>query len=112
MNRIAELRKEKHLNQIGLAMKLNLSQYLVSAYENGKHQPSLESLIQMSRLFHVSVDYLIGNTDIRTPIEDFAKEGFSQKEIELLSLFKKLNHKDKQRTIEILKVLNSIKEEG
>ena len=25
MNRIAELRKEKHLNQIGLAMKLNIS---------------------------------------------------------------------------------------
>ena len=51
MNRIAELRKEKHLNQIGLAMKLNISQYMVSAYETGRHQPGIDTLIQMSNIF-------------------------------------------------------------
>ena len=45
MNRIAELRKEKHLNQIGLAMKLNISQYMVSAYETGRHQPGMVFLL-------------------------------------------------------------------
>lgn len=41
MKRIAELRKEKHLNQIGLGLELNVSQKMISAYESGAHQPVL-----------------------------------------------------------------------
>ena len=58
MKRIAELRKEKYLNQTGLGLKLNVSQKMISAYENGTHQPSIDTLIKMSNIFGVSVDYL------------------------------------------------------
>ena len=43
MKRIAELRKEKHLNQIGLGLELNVSQKMISAYESGAHQPSIDT---------------------------------------------------------------------
>ena len=102
MNRIAELRKEKHLNQIGLAMKLNISQYMVSAYETGRHQPSIDTLIQMSNIFCVSVDYIIGNTDIRTPVEKFLKDGLTSNEIELLDIFKELDNEKQQKALGIL----------
>lgn len=102
MNRIAELRKEKHLNQIGLAMKLNISQYMVSAYETGRHQPSIDTLIQMSNIFGVSVDYIIGNTDIRTPVEKFLKDGLTSNEIELLDIFKELDNEKQQKALGIL----------
>ena len=102
MNRIAELRKEKHLNQIGLAMKLNISQYMVSAYETGRHQHRIDTLIQMSNIFGVSVDYIIGNTDIRTPVEKFLKDGLTSNEIELLDIFKELDNEKQQKALGIL----------
>lgn len=102
MNRIAQLRKEKHLNQTGLAMRLNISQYLVSAYETGRHQPSVELLMQMSDLFNVSVDYIIGNSDIRIPTDLLKKSNISEDEAELLALFRNLSKKNQQRAIGVL----------
>lgn len=105
MNRIAELRKAKHLNQVGLAMKLNISQYLVSAYETGRHQPSIEILIQMAKFFNVSVDYLIGNTDIKTPIDKITADRLTSEEAELLAVYNELEKKDQKRAIGILSAL-------
>lgn len=48
MNRIAMLRKEKGLSHISLSLKLNVSQKMISAYENGKNEPSIATLMQMS----------------------------------------------------------------
>lgn len=42
------LRKEKGLSQIPLSLKLNVSQKMISAYENGKSEPSIATLMQMS----------------------------------------------------------------
>lgn len=69
-NRIRELRAEKNITQLRLSMELEVSQETVSAYENGKHLPSLKSLIKMADLFHVSTDYLIGRSDVRKPSPD------------------------------------------
>ena len=107
MQRIAELRKSKHWNQMALAMKLNVSQYLISAYETGRHQPSIDLLKQMSKLFNVSVDYIIEITDIKNPIEQFAKDNLTEDEIELLSIFKTLTKKEQQRAIGVLLSLKS-----
>ncbi len=62
MNRIAMLRKEKGLSQISLSLKLNVSQKMISAYENGKSEPSIAALMQMADIFNTSVDYIIGKT--------------------------------------------------
>ena len=107
MKRIAELRKEKHLNQVGLGLKLNVSQKMISAYESGTHQPSVDTLIKMSRIFNVSVDYIIGSSDIRLPAETFLKEGLSEKEIELLDLFKNLSKEKQEQAIGIVFALKN-----
>lgn len=107
MKRIAELRKEKHLNQIGLGLKLNVSQKMISAYENGTHQPSIDTLIQMSNIFGVSVDYIIEKTDIRTPVEKLFKEGLTSNEIELLDMFKELDDEKQQKAWGILFALKN-----
>ncbi|MGN0163682.1 MAG: helix-turn-helix domain-containing protein [Candidatus Ornithomonoglobus sp.] len=102
MKRISELRKEKHLNQTGLGMLLNVSQKMISAYESGIHQPSIETLKQMSKIFNVSVDYIIENTDIKTPVDQFARNELKFEEIELLSIFKDLSKNEQQRAIGII----------
>lgn len=102
MKRIAELRKEKHLNQTGLGLKLNVSQKMISAYESGAHQPSIETLIRMSEIFNVSVDYMIENSDIRMKAERLVKDGLTANEAELLELFNELDEKRQQRAIGII----------
>lgn len=61
MIKLFELRMEQGLSQRELAKKLNISQGTYNNWENGKTQPSIEDLIEISKLFKVSVDYLIGN---------------------------------------------------
>lgn len=102
MKRIAELRKNAHLNQVGLAMKLNVSQKMISAYESGTHQPSIDTLIRMSEIFNVSVDYIIGNSDIKCPADSFSKIGLTENEIKLLDIYKKLGREKQQQAIGII----------
>jgi len=52
-------RKMWNLNQQKVAMDLNISQEALSYYENGKREPSLALLLEMSEYFNVSVNYLI-----------------------------------------------------
>ena len=35
-----------------------------SRYENGKREPSIDILLKLSKLYSVSVDYLIGNDEV------------------------------------------------
>lgn len=71
MARFRELRKEKHLTQEELITQFNAmygKQYGVSSismFENGKRFPETQSLIDFADFFGVSIDYLLGRTDIR-----------------------------------------------
>ncbi len=104
--RICELRKEKGLNQVGLALKLNVSQKMISAYECGVHQPSIDTLIQMSKIFGASVDYIIGISDIRMPAEKFAAEGLTEDEVQLLDLYRQLDRDTQKKSIGIIFALS------
>lgn len=67
MNRIKELRAESHMTQVRLAIELEVSQETISAYEKEKHFPSFSQLVRLSKLFHASIDYIMGLSDVRTP---------------------------------------------
>lgn len=63
MENLKKLRKAHHLSQKQLAGYLNLSQQSIWKYENGIAEPDFQTLKGFSKLFHTSVDYLIGNID-------------------------------------------------
>lgn len=58
--RIKELRKEAGLTQQELGDKLNVTKGSICSYENGTRMASIDILIQISNLFKVDLDYLIG----------------------------------------------------
>ena len=64
--RINELRIALGWNQVQLAEKLNISKQTVSNWENENIQPSIEMLVRIAKLFHVSTDYLLGLDDVQT----------------------------------------------
>lgn len=63
--RIKELRKAKNISQLKMAMDLNTNQNTISRYENGEREPSISDLIKIADYFGVSLDYLVGRSDIR-----------------------------------------------
>ncbi|MCI9354831.1 MAG: helix-turn-helix transcriptional regulator [Firmicutes bacterium] len=63
--RLKELRKENDLTQLQLANMLNYGYTAIANYENGRNQPRLNDIIKMANIFNVSVDYFVGNSDIK-----------------------------------------------
>ena len=61
--RLKLLRKQKHMSQLSIAMKLNTTQMSISRYETGKREPDLKTLILIADFFDVSIDYLLERTD-------------------------------------------------
>ena len=110
MNRIAMLRKEKGLSQISLSLKLNVSQKMISAYENGKSEPSIATLMQMADIFNTSVNYIIGYTNIRQPIDKTVQMYLNEDECDLLGGYRELSAKQQNIALGvILGLLNSEK---
>ena len=61
--RLKELRKEKGISQLKLAVDLNTNQNTISRYETGEREPGIVELIKIADYFDVSVDYLLERTD-------------------------------------------------
>ena len=59
------IRKERNLNQLKVAMDLNITREALSYYENGKREPSLSMLLKMSDYFNVSINYLITGKEFK-----------------------------------------------
>lgn len=58
--RIRDLREDRDLTQRELAKNLNCSQQVYSNYELGQRDIPTDILIKLSRLYGVSVDYILG----------------------------------------------------
>ena len=72
MNRIAELRKKKKMNQKELGSIVGVAQNTICNWENEKREPDYDSLIKMADYFGVSVDFLLGRDEKMppSPVED------------------------------------------
>ena len=57
--RICLLRRRQGWSQAELAKRLRISASTVGMYEQGRREPSLEGVVELSRAFGVSVDYLL-----------------------------------------------------
>lgn len=65
--RLKKLRLEAGLTQQQLADQLSIRQNTYSQYESGQRQLPLDALVRLAKLYNVSVDYLLGLTDVDTP---------------------------------------------
>ena len=57
------LRKQRKLNQLKVAMDLNISRESLSYYEKGKRNPDIQMLKALSEYFNVSIDFLINGKE-------------------------------------------------
>ena len=67
MNRLKEARKAKGMTQIQVSSLIGLSQNGYSDWETGRNRIDDASLQRLSEIFDVSIDYLLGLSDIKKP---------------------------------------------
>lgn len=72
-SRIKKLREEKGLTQRQFADRFQISPSTIALYEVGKRTPDADTLSKLATFFDVSVDYLLGRTNVRRP-EEFDPE--------------------------------------
>ena len=80
-----------------------MTQQRISAYKKGKREPDIEAIKQIANFFGVTIDYLLGKTDIRNYDKDeqdfrFAyhkeMEGLTEEEItDALRFYKEMKKK-------------------
>lgn len=100
-NRIRELREQYDINQQDLAKFLKVAKSTLSQYETGSRIPNDDIKKAIAEKFNVSVDYLLGLTDIPYTIDDYiakqkntgtqpASDEYSADERELVELYREL----------------------
>lgn len=68
--RIAALRKTAGWSQMELAQRLRISPSAVGMYEQGRREPSADTLVALARVLGVSVDYLLTGTPEKQEASD------------------------------------------
>lgn len=64
-SRIRELRQERRMTQQDLADTFSVRVRTYQGYEYGESQPDVAGLIAIADFFDVSLDYLVGRSDVR-----------------------------------------------
>lgn len=90
--RIKFLREQKEYTQTELAKKLGITRSSVNAWELGISVPSTQYIVELSSIFSVSTDYLLGVEKTST----IDVNGLNAKDIEMLySLAEYLKNKNR-----------------
>lgn len=66
--RLAELRYENKLSQEKVAKLLNIQRPQYTLYETGQREIPVKYLRILSRTYGVSIDYIVGETDVKNRI--------------------------------------------
>lgn len=71
---LSELRREKRLSQEELAKIIGTSQSSVGHWESGRRNIPQDKLLQLSKYFNVSIDYLLGISNSRKKYYDLSRD--------------------------------------
>ena len=98
--RLRELRKSNNVSQQKLSKYLNFGYTAIANYESGRNQPSLDTVKKIAQYFGVTGDYLIGASDYPRSENDI-----TDKEAELLGIFRKINEDEKDALLKIVNLM-------
>lgn len=72
------------INTLEFSKKINIEHSIIYRWVNGRYLPRVDSLIKISDYFHVSIDYMLGLSEIKPLIRAISNQGFNSRLRELL----------------------------
>ena len=101
MNNLRLLRNQKGMSQQKLAELLHISQQSIYKYENNLAEPDIQTLTELSELFDVSIDYIVGNSDDPRKMNVFVETELSPRELDFLRMYRRLT-RTRKKIIEMI----------
>ncbi len=95
--RLENLLEERNLKQRQLATELHIAPSTLNGYLRRDREPDFDTLIRLAEFFEVSIDYLLGVTDIRRPF--LSPECYDDKEEDLLETYRCLGPQEQNYLI-------------
>ncbi|MCM8900524.1 helix-turn-helix transcriptional regulator [Caldicoprobacter algeriensis] len=100
IKRLQELLDEKDMTQRELAERIGVTEVTISRYINGERKPRIDIIGKIAEVFGVSIDYLLGYSNIRNPYNnvksndhqsenDEDDERMSEEDLYVIEQFKK-----------------------
>lgn len=99
---LKEIRTSRQLKVQEVAEYLCCLPSVYSRYENGKREPSLDVLLKLSKLYHVSVDYLIGNNEV-------VDTSITKKEAQMIRAMREADERAYEDALTLLKLHKTTK---
>lgn len=110
-DRLKNLRYEKGLSQYELADKLGVSRGLIGNYEQGRREPDYNTLILFANFYDVSLDYLLGITDIRKRVLHQETEDTYKKMFREITDLSPKSQEELEHYIELLRIRDTVEDE-
>lgn len=109
-NRIKDLRKSRHLTQEQLGDIISVTQQNLSKYENDVYEVPLDVIVKVSRFFNVSIEYLLGMTEIKRDLagQVLVNEALDEY-YDLVESFKMLTAEDRELLWSIIEKMQQIR---
>ena len=107
LDNLRVLREAKNFTQVKVSIDIGVSQELVSQWELGKTMPNPPALIKLADYFNCSVDFLLGRTDVTTPISTLVLDKCDVECANIVELYKSLSADNRQHLISYLNHLST-----
>ena len=104
MLRLNEMRIQKSITQKELAKAIGVKNYTVANWEQGRSEPSIQDLIELSNIFECTIDYFVGRTHDFENVELYPI--FNKKDKRTIDLFLKLPQNKKEIISELIDDIN------
>lgn len=109
-NRLKEIRKNRHLTQEEFGEIISVTQQNISKYENNVYEIPVDVLLKVSHHFNVSIEYILGLTEIK---RDIAGQVVVNKTLDeyydLVEAFKSLGDEDQELIWSIIEKMKQIR---
>lgn len=105
-DRIRIIRKINRLNQNEFSNLIGISQATLSELEQGKYNPSLETILSIHKVFNTNLQWLLVGDTLLEASEEKALFNVSldETEIELVNLYRSLKDYDKEEITQFMKI--------
>lgn len=107
MEQLKKLRQSRNLSQQKLAEEFHTSQQSIWKYENGISEPDISTLTRLANYFNVSVDYLVGNSDIPERADLIKEKQLSPNESLLIRQFRSMPARTQALILELANALSN-----
>jgi len=109
---LTKLRKRNKMTQTDLANKMNIKQYVISSWETGRSEPSLEQLYKLGDIFNIPTDYLLDKPFVTSKSDEEFNNVIENVKLDaedefIKEIFKMCNNLSKEKKKKMLNIIKA-----